>query len=530
VDEQGSSGTPTPTGGADARGAAAPAAAMGDRAARGFVWLMGQTLILRVVTLLGQLVLAYYLLEDEFGDVGLAMTVLAFAAILQQGGIGEVLVKRQAHLSRWSNPAFWMSLVLGIASGLLVAAAAPVAAWAYEDPDVVPLLYVLAISMVPAALIMVPEAKLNAELRFRTLAKVGVISATSQMALSVAFAASGFGAMSMVLPRPIVLTVHWVAVMLLAKPRVMWKPQARRWKYLISDNVTLVLGKLCIIVTHQGDYIVLGVLTTDKVVGLYYFAFGLSMQTMSLVTQSLGNVLFPVLSKLEDPKRQTQGFINAARLLALVGVPMCLLQAGVADPVIRELFKPRWFDAIPILQILSLGMALRLVGSPAGSLFYAQGRFRTVLVLNACYAVAFLIAVTIGALLADGIGVAVGASIYFAILGPVHMYVAIAPAGGSWRDVWNVYAVPVAASAAALAPSMWLADQVPPMAGRNWARMAVVTGGTGLLYLTLVRAFAPVLLEELFQRFRSMPVVGPLSNRVAAVLLAGRARPAVNAK
>lgn len=491
---------------------------MGGHAARGFVWLMGQTVFLRLVTLLGQLALAYYLFEDDFGDVGLAMTVHAFATILQQGGISEVLVKRQKHIDSWSNPAFWMSVVLGISAGALVAVSAPLVARAYGEPDIVPLLYVLAASLIPSALIMVPEAKLNADLRFRTLAGVGAASASAIMILSVVFAMCGLGAMSMVLPRPIVLTVHWIVAMILARPRVLRRPQARRWRYLVGDNLTLVLGKFCLIITHQGDYIILGLLTSDRVVGVYYFAFGLSMQTMSLVTQSLGNVLFPVLSKLEDPLRQTQGFIRAARLLALVGVPLCLLQAGVADPVIREVFPKRWLEAIPILQVLSLGMALRLVGSPAGSLFYAQGRFRTVLILNVCYAIAFLAAVTIGAYWAEAMGVAIGASIYFAILGPVHMYAAVRPGGGTLLDIWRVYAVPVFASAFSMGAAMWVSSFIPHVRGENWLRITTVTVVTGVLYLVLIRLCAPMLLKELFIRFQSLPAIGSLSVRLAHTL------------
>jgi PST family polysaccharide transporter len=499
---------------------AAPAgpALMGDRAARGFVWLLAQTMLLRAVTVIGQLVLAYLLTQEDFGVVALALTVHAFASILQQGGLTEILVKRQAHLHRWSNTAYWMSLALGASAGLLMAVGAPLAAIVYGNQRIIPLLIVLSISMVPAGLIVVPEAKLSAELRFRTLAVVGAVSVSAQMVLAVLFAALGMGAISMVLPRPIVLSVHALVVYLLARPRVRLRPQVRRWRYLISDNITLVLGKLCLLATLQGDYMVLGILTTERVAGVYYFAFGLSMQTMTLVTSNLGNVLFPVLSKLDDPVRQTQGFIRAARLLALVGVPLCLLQAGLADPVLRELFKGKWDDAIPILQILSLGMALRLVGSPAGSLFNAQGRFRTVLVLNSCYAVAFLSAVTAGALIAGGIGVAVGASIYFGLLGPVHMYIAISGNKGTWRDVWGVYAVPVLMSVAALAPAMWLADRLPPMPGRNWARMAVVTGTTGIIYLALASVLARPLLEELFARFGALPVVGRSAKRVAEIL------------
>ena len=58
--------------------------------------------------------------------------------------------------------------------------------------------------------------------------------------------------------------------------------------------------------------------------------------------------------------------MRSARQLALVGVPLCLMQVAMADPGIRALFAPKWYPAIPVLQILSLGAALRVLGMPAG--------------------------------------------------------------------------------------------------------------------------------------------------------------------
>src|SRR5262249_55336521 len=157
---------------------------------------------------------------------------------------------------------------------------------------------------------------------------------------------------------------------------------------------------------------------------------------------------------------------------------------------------------------LSVGMSLRLVGSPAGSLMHAQGRFKTVLILNACYAAAFLSAVTAGAYVADGTGVAIAASAYFAILGPVHMYVAIRPGGGRWRDVLDVYAVPVCASAAALAPAMWLMEQIPAGPVQQWLRIGTVPLVTGSIYVILVRLVAHERLRELFVRLGHIPMIG----------------------
>src|SRR5256885_5179199 len=99
----------------------------------GFFWLIAQTVGSKLVTMIGQVVLARLLLPDDFGLVGLAYTVTGFAVLIQQAGLREILINRHVHFNRWANPAFWMSLTLGCLGAALMVILAPVAAWMYDD-------------------------------------------------------------------------------------------------------------------------------------------------------------------------------------------------------------------------------------------------------------------------------------------------------------------------------------------------------------------------------------------------------------
>src|SRR5437870_1122481 len=74
-----------------------PPAAVGRRTARGFAWLTAQTLGAKAVGFVGQIILAWYLAPDDFGLVGLALTVAAFAGLIQQAGLKEILIHRHRH-------------------------------------------------------------------------------------------------------------------------------------------------------------------------------------------------------------------------------------------------------------------------------------------------------------------------------------------------------------------------------------------------------------------------------------------------
>src|SRR5258706_3959203 len=289
----------------------------------------------------------------------------------------------------------------------------------------------------------------------------------------------------------------------------------------MNDSATLFMANFCNTITWYGDYMILGIMHDAKTVGIYFFAFNLATQTMQVFTQNLIGVLFPAVSKMQDHiVQQTRAFLRAGELLAVIGVPMCLLQAALAGPAINVLFNSWWQPMIRVLQLLSIGMAVRLVASPGGTLIQAQGRFRTYLATNAANVVVFLGLVYFGSLMGKhelqshnaapnslpaARNVAAAVMTYFALIGPIFMWIAIRPGGGKWRDIGRVYFAPAMASLIAIGVGIgfgrWI--QAMPMkndAARQVLRMVVITLWSIVLYIPIIRMIAPAAFKELLTR------------------------------
>jgi PST family polysaccharide transporter len=152
------------------------------------------------------------------------------------------------------------------------------------------------------------------------------------------------------------------------------------------------------------------------------------MAPLHLFAVNLNSVLFPSLSLLEDdPQRQATICRRVSSMLALVVTPLSLVQAVIAGPAIRLIFEPAWHAMIPLVQVLSLGMALRCIGWPSASLLQAQGRFSARLALAAAWAILLLAAVGCGAWLEGVLGGALAVSLIYTIVGPVTLFVALKP-------------------------------------------------------------------------------------------------------
>lgn len=383
---------------------------------------MVQTVFGKGTGIITQVALAWLLLPEHFGLVGLALTVSAFVGLLMQAGIREVLIHRYRRYALWVTPAFWMSLAIGLATAGLMLLAGPLAVRLYGEPALAGLLAVLAIGSPLSAAVAIPTAALQAELRFRFLARLTMLEAVGKMVLSILFAWLGFGAYSFVLPLPILsaarLVIEWRAV----RPPVGRHPQFRRWKYLLRDSGALLLGGFVIAIIAQGDYIILGAMFSAAVVGIYFFAFGLSMQAVSMLSAQVSTVLFPALAKIDDPIRQTRIYLDSLRLFALVTTPVAAIQILAADPLIRLFFAERWYGAITLIQILSIAVGFRLVAATGVALLQAQGRFVYRLILFSIYAPIFSCMVIIGAQAGGAEGVACAVTAYYFLLAIVHIW------------------------------------------------------------------------------------------------------------
>lgn len=493
--------------------APAPAINLTNRATSGFIFFAMQTAAFKAVSLVGQIVLAWILTEEDFGLFALCGTAATFIELLPQGGLKEVLTRRKHAFRAWAPAAFWISLLMGLLAAGLMAGSGPVLARFYGAPELVGLMAVLALSCPVQGLNTVPMARLQMDLRFRTLASVAAVSNIGVLVLTIVFALLDMGPYSFVLPRAIMPVVQGAIVWSISGARVSPKLRLRRWPYLASGSTILLLTYYLNAAITQGDRIVLGRWTSDPaVVGVYAFALFISLQTLQIVTVNLEQIFFATLCEIRnDARRQAAAFVRAARVLSVAAAPACFFQAALADPLIRMVFQPRWHPAIPAAQILSIGMAVLACTLSATSLMRAQGRFRTLVVLSSFGTGLYFAAVLGGAALAGPgralLGVAAGVSLYNALMGLINMTVALrvgATTAAAFRGTLSVLAGPMGAAGAAIGGAWAAAQVLPEMPGRRLAEVAVIVGVGGPLYLALLRLVTPVAWADARERVQAV--------------------------
>lgn len=488
---------------------ATPQVSLGQRTGRGFVWSIIQTITNKGSSLLGQVVLSYLLFPNDFGLVALAYTLLGFTALIQSIGVREILVRKQARIHRWQNTAFWLSLSLSATAMLVVILLAPLVARIYHQPDLTGIVRVMSLGMPLSMANVVLLAPAQVELRFKFLAAYGTVNAVAKIILQIIFALLGLGPYSIVLPHPVVEGACTLYLAWRLRPALRIAPEYRRWKFFLRDSVAIFLGNFCMTAAAQGVPFLLGLTQPPRIVGLYFWGYNLSLQTAQIIYVNLTAVLFPALTSVDDERhRQLSAFLVVTRLLALIAMPASFMQGLLADPAIRIVFSDRWHDAIPVVQMLSIGMGLSLVSFPSASLLQAQGRFWRQFVIVAVWSAAYLPLVAGLSRTEDLRTLAMGIMIFYCVASPLFVWAAAQPLGVTAWDVARLFGKPLLACVIAFAPAAWLATLLPP---DPMLRIVIPGAFAALFYAATIRVIDPDSWSTVIARTRQM--------------LGGRARP-----
>ncbi len=95
-----------------------------------------------------------------------------------------------------------------------------------------------------------------------------------------------------------------------------------------------------------------------------------------------------------------------------------MLQAALASPFLQARYGTKWVEAIPLVQLISLGMAFDLPSWAIASLLQSRGQFRFAFVWSVVFAPIYIAAVFIGAFAGRSVGVATVDWLFYMLASP----------------------------------------------------------------------------------------------------------------
>jgi O-antigen/teichoic acid export membrane protein len=383
-----------------------------QRALGAMLWTSGGTGIQAVIQLVVIMALGRLITPAEFGLLGAAVIVISLSQIVAQVGVGPAIVQRRELDSVHLRAAFTISGVLGFVLGGVVWLAAPALASFYRIPAVEPVLRALALLFPIDGLNTVGESLLTRQLRFRLFVALDVGSYILGYAcIGVLLAWQGHGVWALVAANLGQVTLRTIAMYVVTRHPVRPTLNLQASRDLLGFGVGHSLGQVGIVLSQQGDNLVVGRWLGPVALGLYGRAYNLMVMPATVFGKIVNRVLFPVMAQVQDePRRLGGAYERASAIVALVSLPVSVCLWVVAPEFIRVVLGPAWDAVVTPFRLFSISLLFRMSSKVSDACTKAAGAVYTRAILQGAYAVLVVVAAYIGQHWGIG-GVAIGVSL-----------------------------------------------------------------------------------------------------------------------
>lgn len=429
------------------RAAAHMSDALGSRIRSGLAWTAGSQIVLQASRMVVALVLARLLAPHEWGLAAMVLVVSSFVVVFTDSALISALIQRRDLRDEDKSTVFWLSAVVGV---LLMlggfALSGPLAAF-YGEPEIRPLFVALSVGFFVSSLRTTQTALLLREMEFRALElrQMGATLVGAVVGLSVAFAHYGAWA---IIWQQLAETAMMLLLLWVATP---WRPSStfsgasvRRLGgftgNLFAENLLYQAGR-------NLSNLLIGRFLGAASVGAYVLATNVILVPFSRIAAPLQHVFFPAFSQLSgNRERMADIWIRATRMVALISIPSLVGLAITAPEFVRVVLGPRWSEATPVIQILTIVGLIQSLQTLSGEVLLALGRanwlFRFTIVWFVGTVAAFAVGLQWGI-----VGVAACLAGVTVLVEPLRTYLASRALGISpWRFVHALAGISQAAA------------------------------------------------------------------------------------
>jgi O-antigen/teichoic acid export membrane protein len=348
---------------------------LGGKAATALRWAGGATATGQLITWAMTILVIRILTPEDYGLMAMATVVIAFLMLVNELGLGAVIVQRESLDLDTVRTIFGITLIVNTLFFALLWLAAPLISGFFHEDRLTTIVRVLALQFVIAAFEIVPVAQLERNLDFKRKSLANLAANVAGGAASLVLAYRGLGVWALVSGNLVLVTTRMVLLNIAAPFLHLPAFNVRAAANALAFGGLVTLERAMWFLYSQADVFVVGRLLGTRILGVYSVA----MQLASLVMHKTGGVLyevaFPTFARTQEDRRRLSAYVlKAKRLVGFFGFPIFFGIASVAPEMVQVLLGSSWSAAAPALCLLSLVMPLRMASNVLPPALQGSGR------------------------------------------------------------------------------------------------------------------------------------------------------------
>lgn len=345
------------------------------QALKSLKWSFLGEIATRAIQPIPVLILARLLSPEDFGLVGVAMTLIGLSQIFQDFGLGKAIIQRETDIEETSNIVFWSNLLLGALVSLVIILIAPTIAVLFNESRLTNVLRVLSFQIIFTSLTTVHQALFQRNFLFKHLSLIRLSSGIVPGVVSIPMAYLGYGVWALVAGTMVgsIFQTFIFWYLTFWKPRLSYDLKLAREIYGFS--IWVFLEALLSWLILWGDSIALGYFLGVKELGIYRLGVTLTMYIFGLVFNPILPVAYSTFSRLQSqPLNLKHYLLRLTRLIAFVSLPMGAIVVVLASSLTTIVFGEKWTGLETVIAILAVKESIGWLVGISPEIYRAMGR------------------------------------------------------------------------------------------------------------------------------------------------------------
>lgn len=353
---------------------------LGQRMMGGAAWTMVGFAYGNALRLLSTVIVTRLLSPEAYGLMSIALLVMTGLAMLSDIGIGASVIRSpRGEDPDFLNTAWVIKIIRGLLIGVICLSLAWPAARFYDEPQLAGLIAVLALLPVLAGFESIMTNVMQRRIAVKEPTIIGAVAATIGVAGTIATALIWQSVWALVVGSVIsgALTLI-LGYAYLPRFRHRFRINRADAHELIRFGSWILAATAIGYLGGQGFSLIEAALVPVATLGLIALANTLSTALTALIEKIYASVVFPALAQVhrDQPADIAPKLRRMQKLLYALLLPLFVLLAVVAQPVVNLLYDPRYALAGSFLALIALQSGIGMIPNVYNNLIIASGDSR----------------------------------------------------------------------------------------------------------------------------------------------------------
>lgn len=362
----------------------------------GVKWMSMSSITTTIVNFGLTIVLARLLDASDYGAFQAIAVLVGFADMLWSLGVGPAIIRKEKLSKDDIVTGHTINMLLGIAifGGINIGAPFWCNLFAIDNQN---MLRVYSFIFIFNTVMAVPKSLLYREYRYKVLALSSIAGILVHAILGIILAVIGFGPWALIISTLAQYGIQLFWVIPLSKISLEIGINKKSLQHLAYFGGGYTLMQFFNYVAMQGDNFLVNKLLGSKALGYYGKAYNLMGYPANLVGQTIDQVMYPIISKIQDDKERLKRIFCAETcFVGLVCVPISIVGVICGDELVSFLLGEGWAPVVPPMMIMVAGLFFRSAYKLNYTVLKSLGKVYKMAIMQFAYAIMVIVGSFIG--------------------------------------------------------------------------------------------------------------------------------------